>query len=107
MGEANYVLGMKIIRDRTKRLLSLSQEIYIKRMLKRYHLQDNKPMDTFVDKSLSLSRDMCPKTPEEKEKMSKVPYASVVGSLMYVMMCTHPDICYAIGLVNCYQLDSG
>ena len=66
-------------------------------------MQDSKPMDTPVDKSLSLSRDMCPKTLEEKEKISRVPYANFVGSLMYVMMCTHPDICYVIGLVNRYQ----
>ena len=45
-------------------------------MLERYHMQDSKPMDIFVDKSLSLSRDMCPKTPEEKDKMSRVPYAN-------------------------------
>ena len=64
-------------------------------------------MDTLVDKSLSLSRDMCPKTPEEKEKMSKVPYASVVGSLMYAMMCTRPNMCYVVGLVSQYQSNPG
>ena len=46
---------------------------------------------------------MCPKTLEEKEKISRVPYAYVVGSLMYAMMCTCPDICYVIGLVSRYQ----
>ena len=97
------VLGVKIVRDRTKRLLGLSQETYIKMMLGRYHIQDSKSMDIPVDKSLSLSRDMCPKTREEKEKMSRVPYASVIGSLMYAMMCTRPDICYAVGLVSRYQ----
>ena len=71
-------------------------------MLERYHMQDSKLMDTLVNKSLSLSRDMCPKTPEEKEKISKVPYVSVVGSLMYAMMCTRLDICYAVGLVSQY-----
>ena len=70
-------------------------------------MQDSKPMDTHVDKSLSLSRDMCPKTPEEKEKMSRVPYASAVGSLMYAMMCTRPDICYDVGLVSRYQSNLG
>ena len=60
-------------------------------------------MDTPIDKSLSLSRDIYPKTLKEKEKMSKVPYASVVGSLIYAMMCTCPDICYFIGLVSRYQ----
>ena len=72
-------------------------------------MQDSKPMDTSVDKSLSLSlsRDMCPKTPEEKKKISRVPYASAVGSLMYAMMCTRPDICYAVGLVSRYQSNPG
>jgi hypothetical protein len=37
MGEASYVLGVKIIRDRVKRLLGLTQENYIKKMIKRYH----------------------------------------------------------------------
>ena len=100
MGEANFVLGVKIVRDRAKSLLGLSQETYIKRMLERYHMQDNKPMDTPVDKSLSLSRDMCPKTPKKKEKMSRVPYASAVGSLMYAS--TRPNICYIVGLVSQY-----
>jgi hypothetical protein len=103
MGEASYVLGVKIIRDRSKRFLGLTQETYIKKMLERYHMQDSKPIDTPVDKSLSLSCDMCPKTLEEKEKMSRVPYASAVGSLMYAMMYTRPDICYAVGLVSRYQ----
>ena len=103
MGEASYVLGVKIVRDRAKRLLGLSQEIYIKRMLERYHMQDSKPMDTLVDKSLSLSHDMCPKTLEEKEKMSRISYVNAVGSLMYIMMCTYPDICYVIRLVSRYK----
>ncbi|XP_059274719.1 secreted RxLR effector protein 161-like [Lycium ferocissimum] len=50
---------------------------------------------------------MFPKTPEEKEKMSRVPYRSAVGSLMYAMVCTRPDICQAVGLVSRYQTDPG
>jgi hypothetical protein len=46
---------------------------------------------------------MCLKTLEEKEKMFKVPYDNVVDSLMYAMMCTHPDICYVVRLVSRYQ----
>ena len=64
IGEANYILGVKIVRDRAKRPLGLSQATYIKKMLECYHIQDSKQMDTYVDKSLSLSRDMCPKTLE-------------------------------------------
>ena len=35
--------------------------------------------------------------------MIKVPYLSAVGSVMYVMMCTRPDICHAIGMASRYQ----
>ena len=103
MGEASYVLGVKIVRDRAERPLSLSQGTYIKRMLESYHMQDSKLMDTLVDKSLNLTHDMCHKTPEEKKKMFRVLYVSAVGSLMYAMMCTRPDICYVVGLVSRYQ----
>ena len=70
-------------------------------------MQDSMSMDTPVDKSLSLSRDMCPKDPKEKKKISKVPYASVVGSLIYAMMCIRLDICYVVGLVSRYQSNHG
>ena len=39
--------------------------------------------------------------------MSRIPFASVVGSLMYAMLCTRPDICYAVGIVSRYQSDQG
>ena len=76
-------------------------------MLKRYHMHDCKPMDTPIEKNLSLSLDMCPKTSNEKEQMSKVPYSSVVSSLMYAMMCTPPDICYVVRLVSIFQYNPG
>ena len=44
-----------------------------------------------------LSKEMCPKTSKEIEEMKAVPYASAVGSLMYAMLCTRPDICFANG----------
>ena len=39
--------------------------------------------------------------------MSKVPYASAIGSLMYAMLYKHPDICFAIGMVSRYQSNRG
>ena len=46
-------------------------------------------------------------TDKEKEGLSNVPYASSVGSLMYAMLCTWPDICFAVGLVSHYQSNPG
>ncbi|RVW76960.1 Retrovirus-related Pol polyprotein from transposon TNT 1-94 [Vitis vinifera] len=54
-----------------------------------------------------LSKEQCPKTPQDEEKMRRVPYASAVGSLMYAMLCTRPDICFAVGVVSRYQSNPG
>ena len=51
---------------------------------------------------LTLSLNDCPKTSKEKKHMSKAPYVSTVGSLMYAMLCTRPDICYAVDIVSRY-----
>ena len=39
--------------------------------------------------------------------MRRIPYASAVGSLMYAMLCTRPDICYAVGVVSRFQSNPG
>lgn len=107
MGEADYVLGVKIYRDRSRKLLALSQESYIRTILERFKMLDRNPIETPIAKGESLNLDMCPKTPNEKREMEKVPYSSVVGSLMYAMMCTRPNICYAVGLVSRFQSNPG
>ena len=50
---------------------------------------------------------MCPKTQEDMDYMSKVPYASAVGSLMYAMVCTRPDISHVVGVVSRYMNNPG
>jgi len=107
MGEAKYVLGMEIVKNRTKKLLGMYQEAYIKRVLESFRMHYSKPVDTPVEKGLTLSLDQCPKTEQEKEKMKDVPHASAIGSLMYAMLCTRLDICFAIGLVSRYQSNLG
>ena len=39
--------------------------------------------------------------------MASVPYASAVGSLMYAMVCTRPDITHAVGVVSKYMANPG
>jgi hypothetical protein len=56
---------------------------------------------------VTLSRDQCPNTTDEIERMKQIPYASAVGSLMYAMLCTRPDICFAVGMVSRYQSNPG
>ena len=56
---------------------------------------------------ITLSKEQCPKTLQEEEDMRRIPYASAVGSLMYAMLCTRSDICYAVGIVSHYQSNPG
>ena len=107
MGEADYILGVKILRDRLKKLLGLSQQTYVKKVLEHFQMHNCKPIDTTVAQNKSLSLDMCPKTKGEKEKMVLVPYAIAVRSSMYAMMCTWSDICYVVGLVSRFQSNLG
>jgi len=67
----------------------------------------SKCVGTPVEKGLTLSLDQCPKTDKEMERMNNVPYASAIGSLMYVMLCTQLDTCFAVGLVSRYQSNPG
>src|SRR5436189_6313179 len=107
MGEAAYVLRVKILRDRSRRTLGLSQETYLKKVLERFKMDKAKPIDTSVMKNHGLSRNDCPKTPADKAKMANVPYASAIGSLMYAMVCNRPDLAYAVGLLSRFQSDPG
>uniref|UniRef100_A0A2N9ER04 Integrase catalytic domain-containing protein n=1 Tax=Fagus sylvatica TaxID=28930 RepID=A0A2N9ER04_FAGSY len=70
MGEANFVLGVKITRDRSKKLLSLSQGTYIKKILECFHMHNSKSIDTPMEKGCTLSLDQCPKNDEEKNQIS-------------------------------------
>ena len=107
LGEAAYVLGIQIFRDRKNKYLALSQASYIDKMLVRYVMQDSKKgMLPFVH-GVHLSKEQSPKTPQEVEDMRRFPYASAVGSLMYAMLCTRPDICYDVGIVSRFQSNPG
>ena len=107
LGPTQHILGMKIVRERIKRKLWLSQEKYIERVLERFNIKSVKPVSTPLASHLKLSKQMCPTTKVEKEGMAKVPYSSAVGSLMYAMMCTRPDIAHAIGVVSRFLENPG
>src|SRR4051812_10184749 len=88
LGEATYILGIKIYRDRPNRLLALSQRTYIEKILKRLSMDNSKRVLLPVIKGVKLSVTQCPTTAKEKEDMSSKPYASAVGSILYAMLCT-------------------
>jgi len=107
LGEASYILGIKIYRDRSKRLIGLSQSTYIDKVLKKFRMDESKKGFIPMQHGLELSSAQCPSSSEELEEMKSVPYASAVGSIMYAMLCTRPDVSCALSMTSRYQSNPG
>jgi Reverse transcriptase (RNA-dependent DNA polymerase) len=103
LGETVYILGIKIYRDRSKRLIGLSQNTYIDKVLNRFSMQNYKKGFLSMNHDARFSKTQCPLTIDEWSIMSRVPYASAIGSIMYVMLCTRHDVSYAWSVMSRYQ----
>ena len=107
LGEAVYIIGRKIYRDRSKRLIGLSQSTYIDKMLNRFSMQDSKKGFLPMNHGAQLSKTQCHSTTDEQSMIDKVPYASAIGFIMNAMLCTRPDVSYALSVTNRYQANPG
>ena len=103
LGVERYILGMEINRDRSNKKLWLSQSKYVKSVLDRFSMADCRPLCVPIHVGTNLYIDHCPKYPSEMEDMSRVPYASTVGSLMYAMVCTRLDISQPMGVLSWFM----
>ena len=107
LGESAYILGIKIYRDRSNSLIGLSQSTYIDKVLDRFSIQDSKRGFLSMSYGISLSKTQCPMTQDERDRISKIPYTSAIRSIMYAMLCTRPDVSYALSITSRYQSDPG
>lgn len=92
-------LGMKVERNRKAGTLSLCQSKYIKDLLIKFGMSEAKPVST----PLILNN----KFNKSNEDNSKYPYQQLIGGLLYLSVCTRPDIAYAASLLSqfntCYD----
>jgi hypothetical protein len=107
LGATKKILRMEIRRDRDAKRLWLSQAGYVKKVLERFSMENAKPVSTPLANHFRLSTSQCPKTIEKTEDMSKVPYASAVGYLMYAMVCTRPNLAHAVSVVSKHMANLG
>ena len=107
LGAARKILGMEIHRERHRGRLCLTQQTYIMKVLQRFNMDQSKPVSTPLAAHFKLSSKECPRTEEEVEHMSCIPYSSAVGSLMYAMVCTRPDLSHAVSVVSRFMSKPG
>ena len=90
-----------------RRLLGLSQSTYIDKVLKRFNMSEAKKGFLLLSHGIRLSETQSPSTSDERSRMSRIPYASAIGSIMHAMICTRPDVAFAISLTSRYQANPG
>ncbi|GJR28270.1 hypothetical protein Tco_1104502 [Tanacetum coccineum] len=97
LGEAAYN------RDKSRRLIGLSQNAYIDKILKQFKMDTSKRGTIPMQPNVYLRKSQGPSTPAEVKQMKGIPYASVVGSIMYAVRCTRPDVAFSQNLTSRYQ----
>ena len=107
LGDSSFIIGIRIYRDRSKRMIGLSQSMYIDKVLKRFSMEESKRGYLPMSHGVSLSKAMSPRTLGERERMTRIPYASAIGSIMYAILCTRPDVAHALSVTSRYQSNPG
>ena len=93
MGIADVILGIKI--TRTSDGYTLSQSHYVDKILEKFSKNDNSVARTPIDPNHHLGKNI-------GEGISQLEYSRIIGSLMYLMNCTRPDIAYAVSKLSRY-----
>ena len=99
-GEVDTILGIKVTRNWEDGTLQMGQELYAQRILDRFKMGQCEGRSTPLVPGSKLSKTMVPVTETEKQAMANTPYREAVGSLMYLMLCTRPDIAAAVQYVS-------
>ncbi|GJV24027.1 retrovirus-related pol polyprotein from transposon TNT 1-94 [Tanacetum coccineum] len=94
MGELNFFLGLQI--KQMEDGIFFNQSKYIKEMLKKFGLEESKPMKTFMSFDTKLTKD------EECESVDSTKYRGMIGSLLY-LTASRPDIMFSVCLCARFQ----
>ena len=94
LGDISFYLGMEITRNRKERSLFLSQEKYISELMKKFNIIGQKPIYSPSIQGIHLE-----KNTEQASKMAIKTFQKQIGSLMYLMTATRPDLAFSVG--NC------
>ena len=106
-GPLEWSLGCRIRRDRQAKTITIDQSQYIETILQRYGMHNTNPVSTPAEPGLNLTSAMSPQTDKDRYFMADKPFRSAIGSLMFAMVCTRPDIALAVGFVCRFMHNPG
>ncbi|KAK2578606.1 hypothetical protein KPH14_001023 [Odynerus spinipes] len=96
LGEVKYCLGIEF--SRLNGEIVMNQKGYINDILCRFHMTNSNPVATPLDPGSKLKRNEGALKPEEKD----LPYRELIGTLMYLAVCSRPDIAHAVSYLSQY-----
>ncbi|GJZ93962.1 retrovirus-related pol polyprotein from transposon TNT 1-94 [Tanacetum coccineum] len=94
MGEADVILGIRIQNNSNGYILTQSH--YIEKTLKKFRHYDDRPVVTPFDLKVQLKKN-------KGQSVSELQSTQVLGSLIYIMNCTRPDLAYSISRLSRYS----
>lgn len=95
-GEAHYCIGLEITRDRAAKTITLSQKKYATSILERFGMNDSRGITTPMEVGFRPQKAQRPNhNPELRAQ-----YQEALGSLMYLMTGTRPDLAYSVGVLS-------
>src|SRR5579859_1093017 len=95
LGELKYFLGIQVHRDKERKIIQINQSGYNRTILERYRMQSSKPASTPLSSSARLTKATATEVLADQKE-----YQSMVGSLMYAMLATRPDLAQTIQQIS-------
>lgn len=92
LGAVKECLGMRVTRDRNKGTIKLDQEAYVKDVIDKFGMSESNPVVTPLCVSQKLEK--------PKNACYNNDYQKLIGALMYLSVCTRPDICHAVSYLS-------
>ena len=104
MGQISFYLGLKVERDRQRRIIKLSQPAYIEKVLQKFHLHQANSCTTPMVEAAELTP-----SPDEIEasQANREKYQAMTGSLMFSMVETRPDIAFSTSVASRFAKNPG
>lgn len=97
LGPASFMLGIEITRERAKRKVWITQRDYTSEVLNRFRMKDCRAVSTPMDKSTLGTLDS-----ESDHASENIPYRQAIGSLIYLVSCTRPDLAFTVHRLSQY-----
>ncbi|KAL0427907.1 UNVERIFIED_CONTAM: Retrovirus-related Pol polyprotein from transposon TNT 1-94 [Sesamum latifolium] len=107
LGDAKKILGMSIERNRKSSTIFLNQKSYVKNVVEKFSMSNAKPTSVPLAAHFQLCKNQSPNSETEKERMKNIPYSNAIGSVMYLMVSTRPDIAYTVSCLSRFMSNAG